>query len=147
MNNTWQNLTIDDFPHQTMEQVRFSDTDSVGHVNNVAFAAYLETGRVSLTHESGVREQLKGTGTHFVIAQLNLSYRGEMSWPGKVRIGTGITKTGRSSVTMVQAMYQGDLCTSTAEAVLVLMDMTSRKSTPLPENIIPLFQKLIISPA
>ncbi len=145
MSTAWQNLTVNDFPHRTMEQVRFSDTDSVGHVNNVAFAAYLETGRVSMTYDMGIRELLKGTDTHFVIAQLNLSYRGEMNWPGKVEVGTGISKVGRSSVTMLQAMYQQGTCTSTAEAVLVLMNMTSRKSTPLPANIIPVFEKLIIS--
>ncbi len=145
MSKAWQNLTIGDFPHHTVEQVRFSDTDSVGHVNNVAFAAFLETGRVSTTHDIGVRNLLKGTGTHFVIAQLDLSYRGEMNWPGKVDIGTGILKVGRSSVTMIQAMYQHGACTATAQAVLVLMDMTTRKSTPLPKNVIPVFEELIIS--
>jgi acyl-CoA thioester hydrolase len=31
-------------------QIRFGDIDSNGHVNNVTYAAYLETARVQLTH-------------------------------------------------------------------------------------------------
>ena len=34
------------FRHWTPITIRFSDQDSVGHVNNVSYAAYFEAGRI-----------------------------------------------------------------------------------------------------
>ena len=41
--------------HHTELQMRFSDTDALGHVNNIAFASYAETGRVDFLKRLGSR--------------------------------------------------------------------------------------------
>jgi hypothetical protein len=39
------------FPHWLTERVRWSDTDLVGHVNNLSFGTYIETGRTEFLRE------------------------------------------------------------------------------------------------
>lgn len=123
---------LSDFPVTAMDTIRYGDTDKIGHVNNAVFSTFLETGRTRLLWggESPVAPQ----GASFVLARLVLDYRAEMLWPGEARIGTGVLAVGNSSMTLAQAIFQGDLCTATAETVLVLFDTVTRRPLPLPED-------------
>ena len=73
-------------------------------------------------------------GTQFVIARLTLNFIEELNWPGEVVIGTGVGRLGRSSIGVVQGIFDGERCVATAESVIVLMDDETRRSTPLPEE-------------
>lgn len=142
MTRAWEKLILTDFPHHTTENIRFCDTDAVGHVNNVSFGAYLETGRVGLIYDHKIRVNFEENGLQLVLAQLNQGFVNELNWPGNVDIATGISRIGNSSITMLQALFKDGTCACTAEAVLVLMDLKTRKSTPLPEAVIPMLDQL-----
>ncbi|HWL84796.1 MAG TPA: thioesterase family protein [Polyangiaceae bacterium] len=128
MNET-ASFRLEDYPLRTFDTVRYGDTDRQGHVNNAAFATFCETGRVTFFFQGS--QPLPPPGTSFVIARLILDFRAELAWPGTVDIGTRVTKIGRSSITMVQALFQKERCAATAESVVVLVDEATRKSTPL----------------
>jgi acyl-CoA thioester hydrolase len=115
------------------EPVRFSDTDMVGHVNNVAFAAYCESGRVSLMHLTGLPPWPESFG--LVLARLELDYRREIRWPGVVEVGTRILKVGTKSVTMGQGLFTRDDCVATARSVVVGFDTAARTSRALPDDL------------
>jgi acyl-CoA thioester hydrolase len=121
------------FPHWAHERVRFSDTDLIGHVNNLAFSAYLETGR-SLFLQAFTKPSA-GARSLFVLVEINVRFIGEAHWPSDVAIGTGVIEIGRSSVRLGQGLFVGDRCFSTSESVLVLMDEESRRSRQIPEDI------------
>lgn len=109
--------------------VRYGDTDRQGHVNNAVFSTFLEAGRVNfLLAPEG---PLHAPGAAFVIARLILDFKAELNWPGEVWVGTRVSKVGRSSMTLEQAIWQNGVCAATAENVVVQMDETTRKSTPL----------------
>ena len=72
-------------------QLRFSDTDQMGHINNAAYAMFLETARLNLTASLGL-SQLK-----VVLARLELDYRREVKLSQQVRILTVVTHLGTSS--------------------------------------------------
>ncbi|MFS8037653.1 acyl-CoA thioesterase [Xanthobacter sp. AM11] len=122
--------TLDDFPIKAMDTIRYGDTDKLGHVNNAVFSTYLETGRTRLLLDPRRRVAPEGAG--FVIARLVLDYRAEILWPGQVDIGTGVAAVGRSSMTLVQAVFQDGTCCATAETVVVLFDPVQRRSMALP---------------
>ena len=121
---------LSDFPIRSHDKLRYGDTDRQGHVNNAVFATMYETGRVELL-QLGQSEGLSLAGVSFVIARLNLDYRGEIFWPGTVEIGTAVKALGNSSVTFIQALFQNGQCVSTAESVVVQVDNRTRRSTPL----------------
>ncbi|MDR3439747.1 thioesterase family protein [Telmatospirillum sp.] len=113
--------------------LRYADTDRQGHVNNAVFATFCESGRTSFLCDPAT--PLAPVGTNFVIARLLLDFLGEILWPGRVDIGTGVLSLGRSSFTLGQGIYVGDRCHATAETVIVLTDEKTRRSTPLPEDV------------
>jgi acyl-CoA thioester hydrolase len=46
-----------------------------------------------------------------------------------------ILAVGRSSLTVAQGLFVGDACAATAETVIVMTDVATRRSTPLPEDL------------
>lgn len=122
---------LNDFPARVTDTVRYADTDRQGHVNNAVFATFLETGRAMFL--MGGAPQLAPQGTAFVIARLELDFLTELHWPGTVEIGTRLVRAGRSSFILAQALFQDERCAAMAETVIVLMDETTRRATPLPE--------------
>lgn len=120
--------TLDAYPFQSRDKLRYSDTDKQGHVNNAVFSTLLETGRVEfLDHQSGL---LDAPGTVIVIARLVLDYRGEIFWPGEILTGTRVGRIGRTSLSFDQAIFQNGNCVATAETVIVQIDRETRRSTP-----------------
>jgi acyl-CoA thioester hydrolase len=115
----------------TDDVLRFGDTDAIGHVNNSVFAVLCESGRVRL-----FREKLNptlGEGQYFVIARLAIDFRAELHYPGAVRTGTWITRIGRSSLGLRQAILDGETVAGEAEGVCVLMDRATRRPTSFPD--------------
>jgi acyl-CoA thioester hydrolase len=125
-------LSLQDYPAITFDKVRFRDTDRQGHINNAVFATYLETGRVELLYAQDL--PLTACGCVFVIAQLNLSLLAEIQWPGTVDIGTGVTRIGNSSISLLQGLYQQQNLVATAETVIVQIDELTKKPVPLSQQ-------------
>ncbi|MFG1345852.1 thioesterase family protein [Xanthobacter autotrophicus DSM 431] len=135
---------LDDFPVKAMDTIRYGDTDKIGHVNNAVFSTFLETGRTRLLwNEAG---HVAPESASFVLARLVIDYRAEMFWPGEAHIGTGVLSVGRSSITLVQAIFQGERCTATAETVLVLFDTETRRPMPLSDEGRALLDRLVVHP-
>ena len=127
-----ETMTLADFPLQTFDKVRYADTDRQGHVNNAAFATFLETGRVEFLYNP--ENPLAAEGAAFVIVNLNLNLLAEINWPGRVEIGTAVTKIGRTSVSLCQGLFQDGRCVATAATVIVQMNEQTRKSHPLTDS-------------
>ncbi|MCA9954549.1 MAG: acyl-CoA thioesterase [Anaerolineales bacterium] len=122
-------VALEDFPFQTFDKVRYADTDRQGHVNNAAFATFLETGRVEFLYDP--QSPLAAQEAAFVIANLNLNLLAEINWPGRVEIGTAVSKVGNSSIRLFQGLFQDGRLVATAETVIVQMNEETRKSHPL----------------
>ena len=124
--------SLDDFGFISSEKLRYRDTDRQGHVNNAVFSTFLETGRVELLFTGGA--DLAGPDYGFVLAHLTLDFRKEAIWPGEVKIGTRIVTIGRSSLRFEQAVFQHGDCVATAETIVVLTDVNTRRSKPFSDD-------------
>jgi acyl-CoA thioester hydrolase len=123
----------EDFPHRTVETIRFGDLDRQNHINNAVFATYFESGRVIILY--GEEYGLVVPGASFVLAHLSIDFLDEMHWPGEVEIGTAIAGVGNSSIRLDQALFVKGVCVATAENTLVLVDEATRKPRPFaPEH-------------
>lgn len=118
----------DAYRHWTYDKLRYSDMDSQGHVNNAVYATFFETGRVTMFRGD---LQLLGPGENIVIVRVEIDYRAELHYPGTVDIGTRVLSVGRTSFRLGAAVFHGDRCIATSEAVIVLMDETTRQAKPL----------------
>jgi acyl-CoA thioester hydrolase len=113
----------------TYDKLRYSDLDRQGHVNNAVYATFFETGRVHYFHdpELGLTEP----GSNFVVARVEIDYRAELHYPGTVDIGIRTVSVGRTSFRLGEAVFKGEQCIATAQAVVVMVDDMTRKSRPL----------------
>jgi acyl-CoA thioester hydrolase len=114
-----------------MDKLRLGDTDRQGHVNNAVFATFAETGRIEFMRDDLLNLDRKGLG--FVVVRVEIDFRGELHWPGKVDIGTRLLAVGRTSWRLEHGIFAGDRCVATAVSVMVTIDAETRRPTPLPD--------------
>lgn len=98
--------------------IRFSDQDAGGHVNNTAFAAYVESGRVAFVRQ--IRPN-RGPDDRIVVARVGIDYLREAHWPGALRIGCRVIRVGRTSFVVGSGVFKDGQCIATAESVVVFM--------------------------
>ena len=123
------------FAYWSHDKVRFSDVDRYGHINNVAFAVYCESGRVDYL-ESILPGSTDGKGSGWVIVKLMLEFLSQATFPGQVDVGSRIERIGRSSVTLRQGLFKDAVCFARAESVLVWVDLDSGgRSLPFPADV------------
>ncbi len=124
--------SISDYPFITGDKVRYSDTDRLGHVNNAVFLSFLETGHVELLENP--ESPIVAPGANLVLATVTLDFVDEIRWPGDIRVGTRVTRLGRSSIAFEQALFQGERCVARASDVLVQVDAATKKALPFGEK-------------
>ena len=129
---------LDDFPFRQTDNVRYADLDPNHHVNNAVYATYFETGRVMLVKDRSYG--LIPPGLTWIMVRLDIHFRAELRWPGTVEMGLGVARFGRTSVTFDQVVFSEGKCVASAQSVTVLVDESTRKPTPLPEETIRNFQ-------
>ena len=113
-----------------MDKLRLGDTDRQDHVNNAVFATFAETGRIEFMRDDLLKLDRGGLG--FVVVRVEIDFRGELHWPGKVDIGTRLLAVGRTSWRLEHGIFSGERCVATAVSVMVTIDATTRRPTPLP---------------
>ena len=101
----------DAYQHWATDTVRFSDQDAMGHVNNVAIAAYVESGRFAFDRV------IAQPDAEFILVRLVIDYLAEAHYPGEVRIGTRVDRIGRTSMTLGHGLFKDGVCIATAQSV------------------------------
>ncbi|MBL8651052.1 MAG: acyl-CoA thioesterase [Sphingopyxis sp.] len=114
---SWR-LDAASYPVHLDLQTRFQDMDINGHLNNVAFAALFESGRVLLNREIRPWAE-RPVNERTMVAAVEINYLAEGNFPDPVLIATGIGRLGTSSWTIVQAMFQNGRCIATCDTVVV----------------------------
>jgi acyl-CoA thioester hydrolase len=120
---------LEDFPYRLSDNVRFADLDPNQHVNNAVYATYFETGRVTLMKERS--HGLLPEGLGWIMVRIDIHFRAELHWPGKIELGLGVAKFGRTSVSFDQVVFSEGKCVASARAITVLIDEVTRKPVPL----------------
>ncbi len=108
---------------------RFCETDALGHINNVSYAAWLEQGRTGYfkTHTPGGFSPL-------ILAKLEINYRNEAFHGTLVEVQTCLEKLGNTSFTLAQKVYQGDQLVVEAHSVLVNFDHGLKQKAPFNDS-------------
>ena len=116
-------------PHRMQIQVRFNDTDALGHVNNSAYAHYAELGRLyclrSLEVEVG----------KLILARLELDFRRQVRFGDDVSVETGVDRIGNSSIHMGQKIFVGEEIAAEAISVVVHFDYEAGKPIRIPDRL------------
>ena len=120
------------FHRWTEVSLRFSDQDSLGHINNVAYTAYVEQARVALI--DGLLRN-RGAELDYLLASVNIDYRREMHFPGVVEVGARLIRIGNKSITTGYGLFKDGDNVATAGSVNVFFDPKTGKTAPIPDNL------------
>lgn len=112
-------------------QIRFSDADSFGHINNVALQMYFDLGKTDLFNElwrlTGVSEQVPA-----IVVSLNTDFYEQIFYGDQVVVETSIESIGNKSLRLVQRLMSGEKLCTLSRTVMVCYDRQTRKSVAVP---------------
>ena len=132
-----------DFAHRHAVEVRLSDTDAMGHVNNARYLTYVEIARVAYY------EQVTGNplpiGAHgaeegMILAEIRMTYRSPAFYGETITVETRVERIGRTSFAMVHRMtapesrYGPARLIAVADSVLVSYDYPQEHPIPVPDE-------------
>jgi acyl-CoA thioester hydrolase len=113
---------MDGFKVVTEVQVRFSDTDGLGHVNNAVYLSYLESARVDYLRELLGAKKIEELGV--IIARVEIDYKSPAFHHETLRVGCRVEEIGGSSIKMDYRVEDKDTgrLVALAKSVLVAYD-------------------------
>lgn len=107
-------------------QVRFSDVDVYGHVNNVKYFEYFQEARIS-----GIAEMWEGLDpVTLVVAQTDVDYRVPILFRAEAYDAwSWVTRVGQRSATIESVICDGDVVLARARVTIVFFDQVTQRST------------------
>jgi len=119
-------------------QVRFSDCDPLGHVNNAVYLTFLEQARFNLWRAQlgfVAKSEAEGgaRGLGFILARVELDFRAQATYGDDLDVKLSLDGFGRTSFTYSYEIVNaatGQLV-ATAKTVLVRFDYDAQKPTVL----------------
>lgn len=126
--------TIDAYPHWTEDTLRFGDSDLLGHINTASYVTYCDTARLIFCTELGLIGPELDTAAMVVRTSIDLMK--ELFPPGRIDIGTGLARIGRTSFTLTQGLFHRGTCVAVAETVLVCFSRATRRPVVPGEDVV-----------
>ena len=112
--------------HTTPLQMRFGDTDALGHIDNAAFAQYAEAGRLDFLAQLGVDVTL------IILANLSIDFRSQARFGERLDIETRVERVGQTSVTLLQTVNANGRVAAEMRSVVVLYDYEQHSPRAIP---------------
>lgn len=121
-----------DFRYWMPIAVRWSDMDTLGHVNNAVYFTYIETARLAYFNTTGVSDHWQD-GYGPILARITCDFRQPIVHPAKLEAGVRVCRLGKSSMSIETLLCEDsrDNVVASSEAVVVWVHYASGKSKPL----------------
>ncbi len=138
-------LTPDQFRVLLDWPVQWADMDMFGHVNNTVYFRWFESARVEYMRRLGLG-QMHGESDHGpIVAHVDCNFRRQLEFPDTVRIGSRVSRIGRSSFTVEHAIWstkQKLALAADGTSIVVLFDYKSQKPIRIPDEVRSLIERL-----
>lgn len=128
--------------HEIEIRTRLSETDMVGHINNVSYFIYLEEARIRFM-EDILRKDNEDEKWNVIVASAKCDYIAQAYFNQTLKVRTYVEKVGNSSFTIKNDL----ICKETGQliakgtVVMVCFDFESQSSKPIP----PIFRERLES--
>lgn len=114
----------------TTVQVRFSDTDAVGHISSGSYITYMEVGRTDFLYELGKHSDMPMS----VVVNINIDFVSETLFGEQLTVTTWCAKLGKKSMTLCNEIRTDDRLVSKGTVTIVGFDTQTRTSVPFPAH-------------
>jgi len=116
--------------------VRWMDLGTQGHVNNVFFLSYFESGRLAYLREVGIWDGRPILDLGLVVADMQISFQAPIFLDQNIRVGVRVLHIGNKSIhfdSRIEDEGSGQVL-STSVTVMVAYDYRSQKSVQVPDD-------------
>jgi len=122
-------------PFRAQLQLRWGDSDQLGHVNNVMYLEYAQEARLRYLYE-----RMATVGGEFgpvVVRRIEISFDRSLQYSTDgIEVAVWPVRIGTSSFTLRHRIRDAaGIVYSTIDAVVVAVDLESETSRPLPEDV------------
>lgn len=124
----------EEFAHFIPMSVRWGDMDVLGHVNNVQYFRYSESGRIAYFHAFEQADPTFWKAHGIILANIGCDFLAQVHYPAELEIGTRISRMGRSSAEMQQGIFQDGKAVAALRATIVWFDYGTQKTLAIPEH-------------
>jgi len=124
--------------HLTNIQVRFSDTDLIGHLNNTSYATYAETARIHFFRDTKVNL------SKMILANISIDFRYQAKYHQPMVVESSILKIGNTSIKLYQKMLSADTMAAEVTSVVVCFDYTNNQPIPVPDEMRTVLENYLI---
>jgi acyl-CoA thioester hydrolase len=133
--NLLERFTRGGFRHFTPSPTRWGDCDMFGHINNVQFVRYYESGRLDYFRQVLDMETGSGPQQTLIIADIHVNFLKQINHPCALEVGSRISRLGNSSFDFEAAIFAPgeNEPYSTARAACVWFDYQANRSMPIPD--------------
>lgn len=130
-----------DFAHRHLVEVRLSDTDAMGHVNNARYLTYVEIARVAYYEQvtgNALPIGVHGAEEGMILAEIRMTYRSPAFYGERLVVETRVDRIGTTSFSMVhritapESRYGPARLVAVADSVLVSYDYIGERPIPVP---------------
>ena len=111
--------------HRTDIQVRFADSDALGHINNATFATYAELARLEFLSTLGESVQ------QLILANLVIDFRRQVLVTDAVYVDSWVEKLGNTSMSIAHTIFANGERAADIKSVVVYFDYASSKAMSL----------------
>lgn len=128
-------MQLDGFPVTTPLTIQWGNQDAFGHVNNIHYFQWMESGRIDYLFKLGIAITSEGVGP--ILAAINCNYRKQISFPDSIVVGTRITNVGRTSMTIEHQIWseQNNAIAADGESTVVMFDYDRQKPCPISDDL------------
>jgi acyl-CoA thioester hydrolase len=136
-------LTGRDFPVHWPVLTRWADNDMFGHLNNAVYYQLFDTAINGWIGTNATLDPVT-TSAQGIVAESGCRYFSELHFPERLVVGVAVTRLGNSSVTYRLGIFRAgeELAENEPQAVAavghwvhVYIDKTTRRPTPIPDDI------------
>jgi len=123
--------------------VLWGDMDALGHVNNTIYLRWFESSRVAYLEQANLRHRLRASHIGPILAAVNCNFRRQIVYPDTVRLGTCVSRIGRTSMTMQHfVVNEKQQVAADGESVVVIFDYQTQRPLRVPDEIRQLVEQL-----
>ena len=136
------------YPHVAEVQTRWSDNDMFGHLNNAVYYGIFDSVINRYLATSTGIEPLAFPALG-VVAESSCTFRAAVAFPAALRVGLGVERLGRSSVTYRLGLFDsadGEQSSADGRWVHVYVDRCTRRPVAIPDVVRACLTPLVTDP-
>ncbi|KAJ3022461.1 hypothetical protein HKX48_006139 [Thoreauomyces humboldtii] len=144
---------VEKYPSLVSVPVHWGEQDTFGHLNNVAYLRYFETGRIAyfeqilrpnLTRQA-YNSFILARGIGPIVKSINVTYKAPVRYPDILTVATRIdpssVKKGGFVQSAIIVSHSQERVVATADCVVVTFDYSEQAKADIPEEVIKAWKK------